>query len=697
MMKMMKKNNRVGISLLFVGAFFLQGTVLGDEGDSVCDSIVCQHGSGCVKDSTEFESHRLPDGSLLDIHSGINDFHCACETGWTGTQCDVAFESCDGSTHKCYHGGNCVLGLIDKYENDQLYCNCDDAWEGETRYAGKYCELKSIDMCDPDDNTRFCLNEGSCNTEYPAVGKSCICPDGYKGPHCEYEDDDVPDCTLSCQNGGHCILGTPSESDLDQFSGFWNIEEAANQLMQFCRCQQGWYGQHCEIPSQPCGEDMCFHGAKCTESSVNGQIMHHCDCRFSNQGSFSYAGRFCQYEATVYCDKGQGSNVNGHLFCVNNGTCQEDSYLGCVCPDGYRGFSCEYFVAEDLTLEMVGNATKAFDPLEDTTCTLTCNGRGTCRDGIKDVETETYGSAEHLSSLTALASEQYEHCVCQSGWTGLNCEYEVTECAGGTQNCFHGGQCYTGGDEQKCDCSTANSSQLGTDNFAGDMCQHPATDICTETGSVVQYDPAKGLSFCVNYGTCVKKVAAGEPHPGCNCDKTKWTGPHCEVKVAQAPAPVPVPAPVPAPIPSSADALTSNSDGKSGKTPFEIAMIIVIIFVLIPFIFFTLRQCYRDRRKYVRENVDPYARRLRENSQDGYHDETHDNLNLAPRRASSMMNHDETRHLTSSSRDPFASQLVIAAPLTHNPYFGGFDSGPQVDLGPPKDEDGNVLHSVEIL
>ena len=321
----------------------------------------------------------------------------------------------------------------------------------------------------------------------------------------------MPDCDLICKNGGHCILGTPSAQDLDQYSGFWGINEAANQLKQFCRCEPGWHGQHCEIPATPCGDDVCFHDSKCTESSVNGKVLHHCDCRFSNQGSFSYAGRFCQYEANMYCDKGKDSHINGHLFCVNGGKCQEDTYMGCICPEGYRGFSCEYHVAEDLTPEAAANSTQPFDPVQHTGCSLQCNGRGTCRDGIKDVNDEQYGSAEHLSNDTALSSEQFEHCVCQPGWTGLNCEHEAMECAGGAYNCFHGGKCYTGGDEKKCDCSTASSTELDTNTFGGDQCQHPATEICTENSDTVSYNPSQGLSFCVNYGTCKKKVREGEP------------------------------------------------------------------------------------------------------------------------------------------------------------------------------------------
>lgn len=130
----------------------------------------------------------------------------------------------------------------------------------------------------------------------------------------------------------------------------------------------------------------------------------------------------------------------------------------------------------------------------------------------KDVSPEVHGSADHLSNVsTALASKQFEHCVCQDGWAGLKCEYEATACDGGAYHCFHGGECSNGGDGQKCNCTTATSAILGSKTFGGELCQHPATDICTEQGTELEYSPAKGLLFCVNYGKCNAYVGGGQP------------------------------------------------------------------------------------------------------------------------------------------------------------------------------------------
>eukprot|EP00522_Entomoneis_paludosa_P009396 CAMPEP_0172440214 /NCGR_PEP_ID=MMETSP1065-20121228/922_1 /TAXON_ID=265537 /ORGANISM="Amphiprora paludosa, Strain CCMP125" /LENGTH=675 /DNA_ID=CAMNT_0013188999 /DNA_START=26 /DNA_END=2053 /DNA_ORIENTATION=- len=653
------------------------------RGESVpCGSIKCENDSVCIQDSPNFEDHVLPDGSTLDIHSTNTDTHCACPPGWTGVSCDIRYHACDGSSHKCYHGGECVLGLIDKYDNEQLYCNCDMAQDEEgNRYVGKYCEQQSMIYCG-DDLSRFCLNNGVCNSEYPLAGKSCMCQDGFEGEFCEYKVDTVPDCTLDCQNGGHCKLGTPHEPSMDYF----NVSGKAAESFQYCDCGDmpgKYHGEFCEITSEKCGEDQCYHGSKCVESVVNGETLHHCDCRYANTDSVSYAGRFCQYEATEYCDKGD-SGINGHLFCVNNGQCQKDYYLGCTCPAGYRGFSCEYYVDENASDKP---HVPPPDDVEDTICSLHCNGHGTCRNGIKEKPLdEVVGDATHLNGDEALSNDYHEHCVCEEGFVGLQCEHKADECGGGQYHCFHGGQCYTGGDEQKCDCSTANSTELGTSHFAGDMCEHPATEICIEGSEVHKYNPSKGLSFCVNYGTCKAKVKEGEPHPGCDCEEGKWTGPHCEIKIAQQPV-------------SGPTAIKNESDDDGGKG-FRVISAIVAVIAVVGIVGFVAKQfldSHRTRKRHLDKNALHWES---SRSLGGYRDEPINEVNLSPRRESTTGPKESgiKRTPAPSSRDPFASHLVVPpSPVSTLNAAVADDSGPQVYLGPPQDEDGHVLHSVDII
>ena len=75
------------------------------------------------------------------------------------------------------HGGSCIPGLQDVYDNGQLYCDCTNAIETINStlvtYVGKYCEIPSVaDADNPKtvacnaDKSIFSVNGGSCKTDY---------------------------------------------------------------------------------------------------------------------------------------------------------------------------------------------------------------------------------------------------------------------------------------------------------------------------------------------------------------------------------------------------------------------------------------------------------------------------------------------------------------------------------------------------
>merc|ERR1712003_575984 len=99
----------------------------------------------------------------------------------------------------------------------------------------------------------------------------------------------------------------------------------------------------------------------------------------------------------------------------------------------------------------------------------------------------------------------FDHCVCQPGFTGLRCEYNIETCGEEEHFCLHGAKCITitnSDNLQKysCDCSTTSSSISPA--FAGESCEHKSTSVCT-IGDLL---PGQPLSFCVNGGTCLREV-----------------------------------------------------------------------------------------------------------------------------------------------------------------------------------------------
>ena len=300
------------------------------------------------------------------------------------------------------HGGACIAGF-DGYDNNQLYCDCTLAEEnidGTTiNYVGKYCEEPSVSnkynndtvACNAD-NSVFCVNGGSCKYNYYEMPvRPCACPSNYKGPHCEFAKGTVPDCTLPCQNDGVCVLGTRTHvaEGEEYLQGFF----ANHTNYQYCDCPSGYYGPSCETQSTKCGLHRCFNGGTCVTQKTSNGTNYNCDCSKNDNADKKYAGKYCQYESTVICD--ETTTEIGQLFCVNNGTCNaKDSYLGCTCPIGFQGPSCEFNKAESIPV-----------------CNLKCENKGVCQSGAKDVSfLDKFGPA--LAHFNISYNNDFEHCVC---------------------------------------------------------------------------------------------------------------------------------------------------------------------------------------------------------------------------------------------------------------------------------------------
>jgi hypothetical protein len=129
----------------------------------------------------------------------------------------------------------------------------------------------------------------------------------------------VPECTLDCQNGGQCTLGLQSYSE-ELLNFVPDFRQNTSDFL-YCDCPEGFYGSTCEITSSTCGDYHCFHGATCVQPDENDDDKY-CDCTTAHTDDTSYAGQYCQYEATSYCS--DDPNKRGQAFCTNNGTCNPD-------------------------------------------------------------------------------------------------------------------------------------------------------------------------------------------------------------------------------------------------------------------------------------------------------------------------------------------------------------------------------------
>lgn len=91
---------------------------------------------------------------------------CSCRSGFTGLRCESNINEC--ARNPCANGSTCIDRIND------YTCTCPPG------YTGRHCD-RPTDHC----ASQPCLNGGTCAPG--AEGRlSCICPDHYNGPQCQF-------------------------------------------------------------------------------------------------------------------------------------------------------------------------------------------------------------------------------------------------------------------------------------------------------------------------------------------------------------------------------------------------------------------------------------------------------------------------------------------------------------------------------
>jgi hypothetical protein len=214
--------------------------------------------------------------------------------------------------------------VADRFGNEQEFCDCGDAVDNfNVTHVGKYCEIPVPITCG-DTKDVFCVNGGHCkDTWQEETHRPCRCGSEYDGTHCEYTKGAVPNCTLSCENGGQCKLGFKTyENALAEYQNFW--EDNFNGTLMHCICKDGFFGPRCEVISTTCNDKHCFNGGTCKQTiQADGATKEYCDCSKAKSDNKTFSGQYCQYEATSFCTK---DHVEGGIasFCLNGGTCKDN-------------------------------------------------------------------------------------------------------------------------------------------------------------------------------------------------------------------------------------------------------------------------------------------------------------------------------------------------------------------------------------
>ncbi|NWR90257.1 CUBN protein, partial [Furnarius figulus] len=341
------------------------------------------------------------------------------------------------SSNPCKNSGTCVNSL------DGFFCLCPSNWQGPL------CSV-DVDECQIFAGTALGCQNGATCVNTPG-DYSCSCTPETYGPHCASKFDD-------CQRGSEilCEHGLCIDEERDQ----------PNRPKYRCVCDTGWMSppdspacstdiDECSLPNYPCSQDpfvQCHNtlGSYSCDPCPTGWQGNGYSCQDIDECANSNGG--CSTAPMVQCIntigsfrcglcppgyEGDGQNCNQIDVCsINNGGCYPlatcTSTPGpmpfCSCPSGYTGS---------------GYGPNGCSPLSDI-----CQLQNPCANG----------------QCLAMVSGYF--CLCNAGWTGLNCTENIDECI--SNPCQNGGSCTDGINGYSCECTSA---------WTGPQCQ-TAQQVC---------------------------------------------------------------------------------------------------------------------------------------------------------------------------------------------------------------------------
>lgn len=251
-----------------------------------------------------------------------------------------------------------------------------------------------------------CQNGAFCNDTLESHGLdaySCVCAAGYEGGNCETNVDEC--APAPCQNGGFCVQDSPTIGSYR------------------CLCPPGFEGDDCEINIDECMQSPCLNHGIC----LDGILEFSCICQAG------YSGTTCETDIDECAS----------MPCSNNATCVESlssSILGadlfrCVCGAGFVGVLCEIDIDECSSSPCLNGGlcsdSVSVIPFGQYRCQCAVLGYSgeECQTNIDDCNSSPcQNGATCVDSSPPVAPLLYR-CECATGFSSVECQADVGECA----------------------------------------------------------------------------------------------------------------------------------------------------------------------------------------------------------------------------------------------------------------------------
>ena len=488
------------------------------------------------------------------LNSTSNEYYCQCRSGWIGDQCDVPW--CEGECGS----GECVFQ--EEYSTSP-FCTCDDGFVGLTCDTEVYAHIN-------------CSGTGT----WDGSSGECVCAPGYRGVHCEIQENTNTTCGEGlCNNGGYCMSAFPFGNrpasmvcECYDFPG--NDDITAPRQGTFCTiepCPLAANGEICN------GTAFCQADGTCSCNGEQDPYLWLIDSAVGTGGDDDFTafaasasltlgnGPACDLLWDICLDRppanGTGSDrvweVSQICGGLDAGFCSPEN-SGCVCFDGYvnrplgASDTCKYLTVEYECETGVFNETSLQCDCPDVWGGISCNNslcldpyiphivddewRCRCPDVLYDWKFECTSTdcEPPIEFCTHLTCPYIEEKWC-GGWRSeipiplLN----TTFWAAGFNE--EGVSCNA---SQVCNCSTAlyaGATEYGECvpkwnmiNLVGLVADDP-TDINSNITAICApgWDPAQGC-----WDRLCEEGAYGQTdRPGCEsgcCCNNGWTGATCQ-------------------------------------------------------------------------------------------------------------------------------------------------------------------------